>query len=67
MGFQNIGRLKHGIIAYEKWLQSQAKEEKNTEEDDLFEGQNFLFDRRRLLEKEAELKFKEQQQATPEK
>lgn len=69
MGFQNIGRLKHGIIAYERWLtefsqphpddleEPDQKEEKPRSyshgKKNLFEGKNFLFDRRRLLEDKA--------------
>ena len=41
LGFSNVGRLQDGIIGYERWL-------KNTTEESLFQGKNFLFDRRRL-------------------
>ena len=43
-GYDNIGRLKHGIIGYERWINNnQSKNITNK-----FEGENFLFDRRRL-------------------
>lgn len=62
MGFNNVGRLEKGIIAYEKWVTEQgiadnAAHETNTEHaaqphqpvESLFLGENFLFDRRRLM------------------
>eukprot|EP01041_Mallomonas_annulata_P008858 gene8858-18353_t len=57
LGFNNIGRLKKGIIAYEEWINddtessgsSQMEAEKNAKQS-LFQGKNFLFDRRRLIE-----------------
>ena len=43
-GYDNVGRLKHGIIGYERWINNnQSKNITNK-----FEGENFLFDRRRL-------------------
>ena len=68
MGFQNIGRLKHGIIAYEKWLQESSQphpeDDEVAEKMNLFEGQNFLFDRRRLLEEQAKQEQAELLQST---
>lgn len=45
-GFTNTGRLKKGIIGYEQWLRDQNEQESK------FEGVNFLFDRRRLVDGE---------------
>ena len=42
-GFQNVKRLKHGIIGYERFLREQQRAEES-----LFNGKNFLFDKRRL-------------------
>ena len=44
-GYNNIGRLKHGIIGYERWINNQSNNITSK-----FEGEIFLFDRRRLLE-----------------
>ena len=44
-GFNNIGRLKHGIIGYERWI-NQSEHAASSK----FKGKNFLFDRRRLTE-----------------
>jgi UPF0176 protein len=49
-GFENVYGLQDGIIAYEKWQQSDNKNNKNNENTSLFEGENFLFDQRRLEE-----------------
>ncbi len=69
LGFENIGRLEKGIIAYENYIDevNQTKtasgSNRNTNDDEstnipllepsLFEGKNFLFDRRRLVEDET--------------
>ena len=66
MGFENIGRLKKGIIAYEKWVgvndsnedgeeSTQLVKQIDSSEDILrpvsvFKGENYLFDRRRIIE-----------------
>jgi len=42
-GYNNIARLKHGIIGYERWV----NESKSVLSQ--FKGKNFLFDRRRLI------------------
>lgn len=56
----NIARLKKGIINYEQWLEKEDADEGDNEESEcedfdmvepkksLFQGENFLFDRRRL-------------------
>ena len=43
LGFQSVERLRQGIIGYEQWLQQTDRKEET-----LFEGENFLFDRRRI-------------------
>ena len=45
MGFRNVGRLKNGIVAYQKWMR-QIEETTPS----CFEGENFVFDRRRLAD-----------------
>ena len=44
LGFSNIKRLEHGIIGYQQWLEKEGK----TEEESVWEGENFLFDKRRF-------------------
>ena len=46
-GMTNIGRLKKGIIHYEQWLESLGADANSLS---LFNGENFLFDRRRMFE-----------------
>lgn len=46
-GMTNIGRLKKGIIHYEQWLESLGADASSSS---LFNGENFLFDRRRMFE-----------------
>lgn len=67
LGFENIGRLEKGIIAYENYIddvnQTKTASGNNVVTDEsaniplrepsLFEGKNFLFDRRRLVEDES--------------
>lgn len=52
LGFTNIGRLQNGVIAYEKWLKEktdlEADDDEGNVKNSLFEGENFLFDGRRL-------------------
>ena len=43
LGFHDVRRLEHGIIGYEKWA-------KERECDMVWEGENFLFDKRRILD-----------------
>lgn len=47
LGFDNVKRLKHGIIGYQKWAEE-------NDEPSAWEGENFLFDKRRFEEKEEE-------------
>ena len=61
LGFQNTARLEKGIIAYEKWWKQHSITRKNNYVEShnrlpgeellhsLFIGNNFLFDRRRML------------------
>lgn len=54
----NIARLKKGIIAYTQWLEKEEEGDEGSESEEfdmverkkesLFQGENFLFDRRRL-------------------
>ena len=48
LGFQTVGRLQKGIIGYQQWLQQQQQCEDKQQVQSLFQGENFLFDRRRL-------------------
>lgn len=41
LGFNNVGRLEKGIIGYKTWLARG--------EDSAFEGENYVFDRRRII------------------
>jgi UPF0176 protein len=55
LGFQDVRSLKHGIIGYERWANDERvlKENdcgSNEEEEDLWVGENFLFDKRRFAE-----------------
>lgn len=43
LGFQDVRRLEHGIIGYEKWAEDRC-------DDMVWEGENFLFDKRRILD-----------------
>ena len=52
LGFDNVKRLKHGIIGYQQWL---ADNKNNNEMNgSVWEGENFLFDKRRFEEKEPQ-------------
>lgn len=51
LGFSNVKRLEHGIIGYEEWLEEQDESTGST-----WEGENFLFDKRRYAEGEGEEK-----------
>lgn len=44
LGFEDVRSLKHGIIGYERW----NKEENDSKTDSLWQGENFLFDKRRF-------------------
>ena len=61
LGMKNICRLKKGIIGYEQWIEGEQSASNEDEVDEvemvsstgknkesLFQGKNFLFDRRRL-------------------
>jgi len=68
LGFDNIGRLKKGIIAYEKWVGTDSVNDTDAgatqlqrggeaqagagiaRPASLFKGENYLFDRRRILD-----------------
>ena len=59
LGYQDVGRLEHGIIGYQRWLgkndaggsvldeNEEAPKEERPEEG-IFTGSNFVFDRRTL-------------------
>lgn len=51
--FENIARLEKGIIAYEKWFTEQQQE--LSLKNSVWQGRNFLFDRRRLYEDKPHL------------
>lgn len=48
LGFDNVKRLKHGIIGYQQWV-----EEEKSNEESVWEGENFLFDKRQFQEKDG--------------
>ena len=54
LGYNNVKRLQHGIIGYEKWIQEEQQREQQDGGDDdnpatnLWNGTNFLFDKRRF-------------------
>jgi predicted sulfurtransferase len=68
LGFTNVRRLEHGIIAYQKWWDDNS--EKNDGDDgsskgsdkrqSLWQGENFLFDQRRLVAGENTYSSKKQ-------
>ena len=39
MGFNNVGRLKKGVIGYKAWLEGESIES-------AFDGENYVFDNR---------------------
>lgn len=49
MGFKNIGRLKKGIIGYDNWIHHNSGMDEGNNINSLFMGDNFLFDRRRIV------------------
>lgn len=65
LGFEDVRRLEHGIIGYERWATEAGKEVNSgrTEDDEapaaiaskdsLWEGENFLFDKRRLNDEKS--------------
>ena len=64
LGFQTVGRLQKGIIGYQKWLQQQQEQEQCEDKQQvqsLFQGENFLFDRRRLQTNSNDTDTDEQQ------
>ena len=54
LGFDNVKRLKHGIIGYQQWLEDNEANEED-EKTSVWEGENFLFDKRRFEEKEEKV------------
>ncbi|KAL3934628.1 MAG: hypothetical protein SGBAC_009700 [Bacillariaceae sp.] len=50
LGFDNVKRLKNGIIGYQKWA-----DEKISDETSAWEGENFLFDKRREIKSKEEV------------
>jgi UPF0176 protein len=52
LGFSNVRRLEHGIIGYERW----AREHHVDKFESVWEGENFLFDKRRQAAKADEEK-----------
>jgi len=51
LGIQDVRSLKHGIIGYERYVDSKHKQE---EETSLWAGENFLFDKRRTGKEEED-------------
>jgi len=51
LGIQDVRSLKHGIIGYERYVDSKHKRE---EETSLWAGENFLFDKRRTGKEEED-------------
>ena len=53
LGFDNVKRLKHGIIGYQQWL---ADNKNNNEMNgSVWEGENFLFDKRHFSKSSSEV------------
>lgn len=48
LGFQDVRSLKHGIIGYERWRNEKQSVVQNENNDSLWTGDNFLFDKRRF-------------------
>lgn len=51
LGFQDVRSLKHGIIGYERWKNDQRSSSSECNDDEnnsLWTGENFLFDKRRF-------------------
>ena len=58
LGYNNIGRLEKGIIAYESWLEQQKTDKNDVSVrtiPSIFVGENFLFDRRRILSSDVDM------------
>ena len=61
LGFEDVRRLEHGIIGYERWATEAGKEansgrtedDESASKDSLWEGENFLFDKRRLNDEKS--------------
>ncbi|KAJ1422537.1 hypothetical protein B484DRAFT_399034, partial [Ochromonadaceae sp. CCMP2298] len=78
MGFTNTHRLQKGIVAYEQWANAEGQEEEQQEEvavemvrpgqqqslfpSSLFEGENFVFDKRRMARDPEGVEQREQWQ-----
>lgn len=45
-GMNNIHRLEHGIIGYERWINNSGDGNQGGAQQNLFEGKNFIFDER---------------------
>ena len=64
LGFEDVRRLEHGIIGYERWASEEGKsnndgdssstegDESERKRDSLWVGENFLFDKRRFKEEQ---------------
>ena len=52
LGFSDVRRLEHGIIGYHRW----ASEHYQKESESVWEGENFLFDKRRSEEEKTDEK-----------
>ena len=62
LGFEDVRRLEHGIIGYERWAAEEGKrsndgdsadgDESERKRDSLWVGENFLFDKRRFKEEQ---------------
>ena len=48
LGYKNVKRLQHGIIGYEKWHQQSIDGKEDRQHGNLWNGTNFLFDKRRF-------------------
>lgn len=48
LGFEDVRSLKHGIIGYERWKSDDAEVNHKENNNSLWTGENFLFDKRRF-------------------
>lgn len=54
LGFQNVRRLQHGIIGYQQWIQQEKLQSDDDETlESLWQGENFIFDKRRSVDDET--------------
>jgi len=56
LGLKNVKRLEHGIIGYERWAEAE-------DVDSTFEGENFFFDRRAVVDPTSESKAEKRERA----